>query len=57
MEDSQDVCDHVDRDNNTTCSTSASSGYRLFDRQTTLHQLMGGGKGCMIDCIWLQIHE
>ncbi|KAJ0772007.1 hypothetical protein HanPI659440_Chr07g0275481 [Helianthus annuus] len=44
MEDSQDVCDHVDRDNNTTCSTSASSGYRLFDRQTTLHQLMGGGK-------------
>ncbi|KAM0013311.1 hypothetical protein Hdeb2414_s0045g00746281 [Helianthus debilis subsp. tardiflorus] len=53
MEDSQDVCDHVDRDNNTTCSTSASSGYRLFDRQTTLHQLMGGGKG--INVLWTLI--
>ncbi|GKB71533.1 ribonuclease H-like domain-containing protein [Tanacetum coccineum] len=31
----------VDRDNNT-CSTSTS--YRLFDRQSTIHQLMGGGK-------------
>lgn len=44
MEDSQDVCDSVERDNST-CSTSTSSGYRLFDRQTTIHQLMGGGKG------------
>lgn len=43
MEDSQDVCDPVERDNST-CSTSTSSGYRLFDRQTTIHQLMGGGK-------------
>ncbi|MFS7937262.1 hypothetical protein Hanom_Chr05g00425541 [Helianthus anomalus] len=42
MDNSHDVCDHVDRDNNSTCSTSTSSGYRLFDRQTTLHQLMGG---------------
>ncbi|KAM0023640.1 hypothetical protein Hdeb2414_s0023g00641631 [Helianthus debilis subsp. tardiflorus] len=44
MDNSHDVCDHVDRDNNSTCSTSTSSGYRLFDRQTTIHQLMGGGK-------------
>lgn len=43
MEDSQDACDPVERDNST-CSTSTSSGYRLFDRQTTIHQLMGGGK-------------
>ncbi|XP_076884019.1 reticulon-like protein B16 [Bidens hawaiensis] len=50
MDDSPDACDHADRDNNinsinnSTCSTSTSSGYRLFDRQTTIHQLMGGGK-------------
>lgn len=41
MDDSHDACDHVDRDNST-CSTSTS--YRLFDRQSTIHQLMGGGK-------------
>nr|XP_043632725.1 reticulon-like protein B16 [Erigeron canadensis] len=42
MEDSQDVSNPtVDRDNNNTCSTS---GYRLFDRQSSIHQLMGGGK-------------
>ncbi|KAJ9539808.1 hypothetical protein OSB04_026314 [Centaurea solstitialis] len=45
MEDLQDACDPVERDNNSTCSTSTSSGYRLFDRQNTIHQLMGGGKG------------
>ncbi|XP_076948442.1 reticulon-like protein B16 [Bidens hawaiensis] len=46
MDDSRDACDHVDNNNNNsaTCSTSTSSGYRLFDRQATVHQLMGGGK-------------
>ncbi|KAL8192853.1 hypothetical protein R6Q57_027301 [Mikania cordata] len=43
MGDSQVGCDHVERDNSN-CSTSTSSGYRLFDRKTTIHQLMGGGK-------------
>ncbi|KAL8210781.1 hypothetical protein R6Q57_005218 [Mikania cordata] len=43
MKDSHDVCDHVERDNST-CSASTSSGYRLFDRRSTIHQLMGGGK-------------
>ncbi|PWA71268.1 Reticulon [Artemisia annua] len=41
MDDSHDACDQADRDTST-CSTSTS--YRLFDRQSTLHQLMGGGK-------------
>ncbi|RZC82556.1 hypothetical protein C5167_045341 [Papaver somniferum] len=27
-----------------TCSSSSNTGYRLFDRQRTIHQIIGGGK-------------
>lgn len=38
-EDPSDAC--IDGD----ASTSGASGYRLFDRRATIHQIMGGGKG------------
>ena len=59
MDNSSDVIDMVSgnggedsrNDSPTSTSSAASSpraiasGYRLFDRQDSLHQLMGGGKG------------
>ncbi|KAJ6697036.1 hypothetical protein OIU85_003402 [Salix viminalis] len=62
MDNSSDVIDMVsgnggeDSRNDSTTSTSSAasspramaSGYRLFDRQDSLHQLMGGGKGFFI---------
>ncbi|KAJ6858733.1 hypothetical protein NC652_041126 [Populus alba x Populus x berolinensis] len=63
MDNSSDVIDTVsgngggDSRNDATASTSSdasspiaiSCGYRLFDRQDSLHQLMGGGKGFLLD--------
>ncbi|KAE7996506.1 hypothetical protein FH972_001221 [Carpinus fangiana] len=54
MENSQDLC-NVEGDGDarkaTACTSSASSvssggsGFRLFGRQASVHQCMGGGKG------------
>lgn len=38
-EDPSNAC--VDGD----ASTSGGPGYRLFDRRSSIHQIMGGGKG------------
>lgn len=51
MDNSHDPCnieDDGDERNNDTCCTSSpstSSSYRLFGRQSSIHQIMGGGKG------------
>lgn len=39
MPDGEERCDAG------TVASSLSSPYRLFGRQTTIHQMMGGGKG------------
>lgn len=33
-------------------STSGGSSYRLFGRQSTVHQMMGGGRGILFRCIY-----
>ena len=40
-----------------TASSSSSSTYRLFGRQTSIHQMMGGGQGsnCIIIIIVISI--
>ena len=50
MENSDDPCDVVvngDENNrhDSVPSTSTSSSYKLFGRQRSVHQMMGGGKG------------
>uniref|UniRef100_A0A6N2ML26 Reticulon-like protein n=3 Tax=Salix TaxID=40685 RepID=A0A6N2ML26_SALVM len=69
MDNSSDVIDMVsgnggeDSRNDSTTSTSSAasspramaSGYRLFDRQDSLHQLMGGGKAADV-LLWRWRH-
>ncbi|KAJ6744562.1 RETICULON [Salix purpurea] len=69
MDNSSDVTDMVsgnggeDSRNDSTTSTSSAasspraiaSGYRLFDRQDSLHQLMGGGKAADV-LLWRWRH-
>lgn len=38
-----------------TCSSSSNTGYRLFDRQRTIHQIIGGGKAADV-ILWKQRH-
>ncbi|XP_052184735.1 reticulon-like protein B16 isoform X3 [Diospyros lotus] len=55
MENTRDLCSEEgdgDGRNNSTCSTSSTS-YRLFGRQTTIHQMMGGGKDVLLILIVL----
>lgn len=40
----EDLCDGGGEGNP---STSGGSSYRLFGRQTTVHQMMGGGRGIL----------
>ncbi|XP_026425423.1 reticulon-like protein B16 isoform X3 [Papaver somniferum] len=37
-----------------TCSSSSNTGYRLFDRQRTIHQIIGGGKDVFLILIVYQ---
>ncbi|XP_052184733.1 reticulon-like protein B16 isoform X1 [Diospyros lotus] len=57
MENTRDLCSEEgdgDGRNNSTCSTSSTS-YRLFGRQTTIHQMMGGGKAADV-VLWKRWH-
>ncbi|KAM7494723.1 hypothetical protein LguiB_029332 [Lonicera macranthoides] len=61
MDNSHDPCnieDDGDERNNDTCCTSlpsTSSSYRLFGRQSSIHQIMGGGKAADV-ILWKRQH-
>uniref|UniRef100_A0A5B7BH36 Reticulon-like protein n=1 Tax=Davidia involucrata TaxID=16924 RepID=A0A5B7BH36_DAVIN len=60
MDNTQDICNvegDADGRNNTCCtsSTSGNSSYRLFGRQTSIHQMMGGGKAADV-MLWKRQH-
>ncbi|GFY82044.1 reticulon family protein [Actinidia rufa] len=60
MDNTRDLCnEESDGDGrNNTCGTSSTSGgpsYRLFGRQSTVHQMMGGGKAADV-ILWKRQH-
>lgn len=60
MDHSDDICNIQGngngRGNNGAPSTSASA-YKLFGRQTSFHQMMGGGKGKFLYCFPNSCHS
>ncbi|XP_010252078.1 PREDICTED: reticulon-like protein B16 isoform X2 [Nelumbo nucifera] len=62
MDSSQDLCSleangdgRKENLSNHCCSFSTNSGYRLFDRQRTIHQIIGGGKAADV-ILWKRRH-
>lgn len=59
MEISDDPCDkEVNGEENERIdslpSTSTNSSYKLFGRQSTVHQMMGGGKGTIFSFLQIE---